>query len=388
MNRRDFMKLGGLAAVLMCGPQHLWAGQEAARRRVLVLVELKGGNDGLNTVIPFADPTYYKLRPGIGISADRVLRLSDAIGLHPSLDPLMSAWKARDLAIVQGVGYPMPNRSHFRSIEIWDTASKSDEYLDQGWIARAWEGRVPDGLIAEALVLGDGDDGPTHGPHMRTISMRGVQQLSKGAKRLLKNREADPASAKNPALAHLLKTQLDVLKASEGLQAVFKDAKKPQASFPATPLGRELELAAQLILADVPVLVLKVSHTGFDTHAGQLDRHANLLGQLGGALSAFREAMVKAGRWQDVLVMTYSEFGRRAAQNGSGGTDHGTAAPQLMMGGAVTGGLYGKYPSLTDLQGGDLKHTVDFRELYATVTQRFWSLGASGAHKPLDLLRG
>lgn len=388
MDRRDFLKAAGLGAVLLCGPQALWAEQSSARRRVLVLVELKGGNDGLNTVIPFADPAYQRLRPGIGIAADKTLKLSEQIGLHPALEPLMASWKARDMAIVQGVGYPTPNRSHFRSIEIWDTASRSNEYLDEGWIAQAWEGKLPKGLMAEALVLGDGDNGPTRGPDMRTISMQGIQQLQRGAKRLLKDRQTDPASAKNPALAHLLKTQLDVLQASEGLQASMKDAPALGVPFPATPIGKELELAAQLVAANVPVLVLKVSHGSFDTHAGQLNRHNTLLTQLSGALAAFRAAMVKLGRWDDVMVMTYSEFGRRAAQNGSGGTDHGTAAPQFVMGGKVTGGLHGAAPSLTDLQGGDLKHTVDFRELYATVTQRFWSLGAGGEHKPLNIIRG
>jgi uncharacterized protein (DUF1501 family) len=388
MNRRDFLKASGLAAVMMSGPQLLWAGQDPARRRVLVMIELKGGNDGLNTVVPFADPAYYKLRPGIGIAADKVLRLSERVGLHPALDPLMASWAAKDMALVQGVGYPAPNRSHFRSIEIWDTASRSDQYLDEGWLAQAWEGKVPRGLIAEALVVGDGDDGPTRGGELRTISMQSVQQLERGAKRLLKDRQSDPAQAKNPALAHLLKTQLDVLSASEGLARSMKGAPELGVAFPTHALGRELEVAARLIAAKVPALVLKVSHGSFDTHAGQLNRHETLLKQLGEGLAAFRAAMVKAGRWDDVLVMTYSEFGRRAAQNGSGGTDHGTAAPQLMMGGKVTGGLYGAQPSLTDLQGGDLKHAVDFRELYATVTQRFWDLGAVGAHKPLPLIKG
>lgn len=376
MDRRHFLAMAGAAAPTMLLAPWLMGEQpelEAATkpRRALVLVELKGGNDGLNTVIPFADPAYARLRPRLAISGDKALKLNAQVGLHPSLDGLMASWAARELAIVQGVGYPAPNRSHFRSIEIWETATDSSTYSDEGWLATILKAHRPAALVADGLCIGDGDSGPLRGdPH--TLAVQNPEELVRATQRLIKPTKAQSA---NPALSHILQTQNELLQATASISKRLSAAAPLRGTFPRSKLGRQLEIAARLIASDMPVLVYKVSHGSFDTHAGQLGRHANLLKQLDDALTAFRDALKGAGKWDDVLVMTYSEFGRRAAQNGSMGTDHGTAAPQFLLGGKVKGGLYGHHPSLTDLAGGDLRHHVDFRQLYATISQRWWGMG-------------
>jgi uncharacterized protein (DUF1501 family) len=384
MNRRDFFKIGGLSGLwLTLGqPADLFAAQNL--RRILVLIELKGGNDGMNTVIPFADPEYVKLRPKIHIPQDQVLRLSEQVGLHPSMTPLMKSWQAKDLAILQGVGYPKPNRSHFRSIEIWETGSASDEHLYDGWLARSWRGRAPAELLADAVILG-GDDGPARGERFRAISTNNVQQLTRRTKQLATPQA--PPKQTNAALDHVLRVHAETLAAAQGLAQIMQRKPELGVSFPSSPLGRELQLAAELIVADAPLLVLKAAIGGFDTHSQQLGRHAKLLEMLSEAMAALREALIKAGKWEQVVVMTYSEFGRRAAQNGSQGSDHGTSAPHLVMGGRVMGGLYGRYPSLTELEGGDLKHHLDFRAVYRTL-EAWWSLPTSfPEHQALALFR-
>ncbi len=382
-NRRDFLKVGGAGALVALAPISTSLAAPSARR-VAVLVELKGGNDGLNTVVPFSDPAYAKLRPRLALSRDEVLKLDERVGLHPSLSPLMDSWSARELAVVQGVGYDDPNRSHFRSIEIWETATDSDKYADEGWLARALDAHSK-GLATPGVSLGDDDVGPLRGDP-RALTLRDPQRFLNATKRLMRPTDA---RSTNSSLTHVLATQRALLDASNSIEQTLDKIPKLEVAFPKTNIGRQLETAARLISGGVPLMAVKVTHGGFDTHANQLGRHAALLGQLADALAAFRLAMIDASRWPDTLVMTYSEFGRRAAQNGSMGTDHGTAAPHLLMGGRVRGGLHGKAPSLTDLAGGDLKHHVDFRDVYANVTRSFWGISKDGLGKRarLDLVK-
>jgi uncharacterized protein (DUF1501 family) len=339
--------------------------------RILLLVELKGGNDGLNTVIPYADPRYRQLRPGIGVARERTIQLDERVGLHEKLAPLMDSWKANDLAIVQGVGYANPNRSHFRSIEIWDTASSASQTLSEGWVARAFDGtRLPTGAGVDSIVI-DTNSLPMMGPELRTIVMQDAESFMRQAQ-VMKDKPMSDGG--NPALRHLLAVRQEVNAAAAGLSAKLREAQAPAHEYPNGPIfGRQLDLASRVITGGVPVVAVKVALGGFDTHANQLTVHENLLAVLANGLATFRKNMIVAGRWDDVLVMTYSEFGRRAKQNASGGTDHGAAAPHFVMGGKVKGGLHGAYPSLTDLQDGDLHHTVDFRDVYSTVAKGCWN---------------
>ena len=339
--------------------------------RILLLVELKGGNDGLNTVIPYADPHYRQLRPALGIARDKVVQLDERVGLHDKLEPLMESWKAKDFAIVQGVGYPNPNRSHFRSVEIWDTASASSQTLSEGWVARAFEHtRLPAGAGVDSIVI-DTNSLPLMGPDLRTIVMQDAENFLRQAEAMKDRRQA--VDGGNPALRHLLAVRREVNAAAAGLRAKLHAAPPPAQDYAQEgPLGRQLDLATRIITSQVPVIAVKIALGGFDTHANQAPVHDRLLGLLANGLATFRRNMIAAGRWDDVLVLTYSEFGRRAKQNASGGTDHGTAAPHFVMGGKVKGGLHGSYPSLADLQDGDLRHTVDFRDVYSTIARGCW----------------
>ncbi|HEY6981952.1 DUF1501 domain-containing protein [Reyranella sp.] len=378
MDRRHFLLGSSALSVVMA------AGSAAAEqeRRVLVLVEMKGGNDGMNTVIPYADPLYRQFRPGIGVARDRTVQLDERVGLHAKLDPLMEAWKAGDFAIIQGVGYPYPNRSHFRSIEIWDTASASSQTLSEGWLSRAFDGvQLPRGAGVDSIVA-DNNALPMMGPGLRTIVMQDAENFLRQATAMKESNE--PRDDRNPALRHVLEVRHEVNGAAAGLHDKLRDGPRPAYAFGAdNGFGRELDLATRILAARVPVVAIKVALAGFDTHANQVPTQERLLGFLASGLATFRRNMLAASLWNDVVVMTYSEFGRRARQNASGGTDHGTAAPHFVMGGKVKGGLHGAYPSLADLQDGDLKHTVDFRNVYSTVAQGCWGLRRDFGQRPV-----
>jgi uncharacterized protein (DUF1501 family) len=352
--------------------------------RILLLIELKGGNDGLNTLVPYADPLYRELRPGLGVAREKVLQLDEHVGLHEKLEPVMEAWKAGDLAVVQGVGYANPNRSHFRSIEIWDTASSASQTLSEGWVARAFEhARRPHGAGVDSIVI-DTNSLPLMGPDLRTIVMQDAESFLRQAQAV---QDKSPASAEgNPALRHLLAVRREINAAAAALRDKLKAAPAPAQDYGDGALGRQLELATRIIAARLPVVAVKVALGGFDTHANQAPVHERLLGVLAHGLSTFRRNMIAAGRWDEVLVLTYSEFGRRAKQNASGGTDHGAAAAHFAMGGQVKGGLHGVYPSLADLQDGDLRHTVDFRDVYSTVARGCWGQPVSFGQRHVQSL--
>jgi len=382
MKRRDFLLASAAAGVAVFAPRIAFA-QGAGYSQLLVLVELKGGNDALNTVVPYADSAYYGLRPRIAIRRDDVLQLDGRTGLHPSLAPLMPVWQARELAIVQGVGYPSPNLSHFRSIEIWDTASRAEEYLTDGWLARTFAAApVPKRFAADGVVVGAAELGPLAGGGARAVALANTEQFLRQA------RLAQPAEARgNRALVHLLKVEADVVQAAAGLNG-NREFRTP---FPQGPFGNAVKTAAQVVASEAGVAAVRISLNGFDTHQNQPGTHANLLRQLAEGLVALRAALQELGRWDSTLVVTYAEFGRRPQENGSNGTDHGTAAAHFALGGRVKGGLYGEAPRLDRLEGGNLVHAVDFRSLYATVLERWWGVPAAGPlggrFPSLDVLR-
>jgi len=386
MKRRSFLSMSAAASATLWLPRAVRA-QPAAYSaselpalrpgygNLLILVELKGGNDGLNTVIPFADPAYYRLRKKIGIKREQVIQLDGRTALHPSLEPLMPLWHGRQLAIIQGVGYAQPNLSHFRSVEIWDTASHADEYLRDGWLTRAFRSApLPAGFAADGVVIGSVEMGP----------------LANGARtRPLLTPIQGPGTAK----------------------AMTYDGTRPKpmprapqltTGFPCCAFGTSIETAMRMLQADdMPraaagkrggVAAIRLTLNGFDTHRNQPYRHRTLLKQLAEGLTAMRSALIELGRWNDTLVMTYSEFGRHPRENDSNGTDHGTSAPHFMMGGRVLGGLHGAPPELGRLDGhGNLPVAVDFRRLYATVLAKWWGLDAAAILRqqfaPLPLLR-
>ena len=378
-----FVLLAALSAASAAADAPWWT-------RTLVLIQVQGGDDGLNAVVPYEDPAYAAARPTLAIPRDQVLPLGKGLGLAPGLRALLPAWQAGDLAIVLGLGYPDPNRSHFRSIDIWNTASSSDRVLATGWIARAFApDRPPRSLAADAIVIGNDDLGPLAGLGMRTIVINDPRQFARAA-----DAPATPVSTAAPSAAarHLAEVEGDTLHAARMIRETLGRTPSFATEFPATELGRHMQAAAALLAGGLQVPVIKLTLGGFDTHTDERARQPRLLEELAGALAAFRDAMKEQGLWDRVLVVTYSEFGRRVEENGSGGTDHGTAAPQFVLGGAVSGGLVGRQPSLADLDGGDLRFTTDFRSLYATIASEWWGLGTGflqgGPFPLLPLFRG
>ena len=386
MDRRQFLKIVGAGAAA-AGAQPVLnyaAASGGEYRNLLILIELKGANDGLNSVIPFDDPLYLRLRPKLAIPRVQIVQLASGTGLHPQLAKLKSIWDGNELAIVQGIGYPGPNLSHFRSIEIWDTASKSDEYLNDGWLARTFVAKpTPREFAADGVVVGSNDMGPLAGLGTRTIALTNTEVFLRQA------RLAQPSGDKrNAALKHILTVERDIVQAAGKLNTgyIFK------AEFPGSRFGNAVKTAAQLVASNAGIAVVRLSLNGFDTHANQLATQANLLRDLGDGLEALKSALLELNRWNSTLVMTYAEFGRRPQENQSGGTDHGTANVHFVAGGRVKGGLYGQAPQLDRLDGaGNLPFAIDFRSLYATALERWWGVDSKpvlGQKFPLlDLLR-
>ncbi len=393
MNRRKFLQTMGVAGGSLAGSVNglSWAAPATTAatgatpyRNLLILIELKGANDGLNTVIPYADAAYASLRPKLAIARDQVLQLSEREGLHPSLQPLMALWDKKELAVVQGIGYPNPNLSHFRSIEIWDTASKSEEYLDAGWLARTFAATpAPRTFAADGVVVGSSDMGPLSGPGVRTIALADTAQFLRNAKLAQAN-----SDNRNAALKHILVVEQEIIHAASKLNANFAF----KTEFPRTAFGNQVRTAAQLVASKAGIATIRLTLGGFDTHANQLGTHANLLKELAEGMATLKSALSELNRWDSTLVMTYAEFGRRPKENQSAGTDHGTANVQFVTGGKVAGGLYGEAPQLTRLDGnGNLPFAVDFRSMYATVIDKWWGGDSvkvlGGKFGALDLLK-
>jgi len=387
---QTFLALQAQAA----GPLQATTGKDG---RILVVVQLAGGNDGLNTVIPFKDDAYFKARPSLAIPANKALPISDLAGFHPNMPNFEALAKEGLLGVVQGVGYPNPNRSHFRSTEIWATASDADRNAAHGWLGRyfdaacsgsdasagiALEGETPQafrGANPHAICFND--------PRKFRFDARGAadpEALAAMVEELSGSHE-DPASVESGATIGMIsggrsaepegdvfdflrRTSLDAQLTSD---EVGKLAAKASASgdYPNSRLANDLRFVARMIEGGMPTRVYYVSIGGFDTHANQSGAHDRLLSDLDGAISAFLRDMKQQGNLDRVVLMTFSEFGRRVAENGSGGTDHGAAAPLFLAGGAVKPGLHGTQPSLTDLHRGDLVHAVDFRSVYASVIE-------------------
>jgi uncharacterized protein (DUF1501 family) len=401
--RRDFLKASSLIGLGASVPTFLArtalaapnSDKPGAKDTILVVVQLTGGNDGLNTVIPFADDEYAKLRPTLKIGKDRVKKVNDGIGLHPQLEGMAKLLESSALGIVQGVGYPNPSQSHFRSMDIWQAASTA-ETLTEGWVGKALKSmncpsfHVAGGNESAPLAL---NGSPARVPSITSLEdfQLKMTAASGGDKAEQKSiiEGAAKSNTKQPGLLDFVqRTATNTYASSDRLQEIGKNY-QAKANYPQTPLAGRMKLVAQLINADLGARVFYVSLDNFDTHANQANTHAQLLAQLSGAVSAFYEDLAARGHKDRLLVMTFSEFGRRAKENGSKGTDHGSGAPMFLVGGKVKPGLTGAHPSLTELEAGNLKHSIDFRQVYATILDQWLGVGSKdvvgGEFKALDL---
>ncbi len=398
VQRRDFLKRGvGLVAASMVVPAFLAetarvleigtpvaSAQGTTRDKILVVILLAGGNDGINTVIPYGDPLYYQARPALAIPRDQVLRLDDAVGLSPHLPRLKARYDAGQVAVVQGVGYPNPNRSHFRAMDIWQTAVP--ERIEQtGWLGRYLQAcacgtqNQLEGISLGATVQKSFWTELTLVPAISNLAAfkygnaRATAEASQYEVEAL--RRALSQARGRPEEEFLRQATQTALADADTMERVAQGYQTTIA-YPQSPLSQSLKTIAQIIAGDVGTRVYFATLGGFDTHANQLPQQQRLLGELDGAVDAFMQDLEKLGRQDDVLVMTFSEFGRRVSENASNGTDHGTAEPLFMIGGGVQGGLHGAYPSLADLDRGDLKYTTDFRSVYSSVLQGWMGVSA------------
>jgi uncharacterized protein (DUF1501 family) len=368
---------------------------------ILVVLQMAGGNDGLNMVVPFADDAYYRARPRLGLPADGILKIDNYAGLNGKLIALKGLFDEGHLAIVQGVGYPNPNRSHFRSTEIWQTASDADRNVSEGWLGRYFDnccnGAPPTvGVsIGEEMPQAFAAKTPTGVAFSRPEQFRWrsseplqgrmsaeeffFRQLNGSGGGGEESGANDGASigqitGQNTTdlntLDFLQRTALDAQLSSDKILAIARKYKS-NVPYPAGQLAAGLNIIARMIAGGLPTRVYYASQGGFDTHAGQVNTHERLMGEFNDGLGAFVADLKEQGNFERVLLMTFSEFGRRVAENANGGTDHGAAAPMFVLGGAVKPGLFGKYPSLTDLDHGDLKFSTDFRSVYGTVLDQW-----------------
>jgi uncharacterized protein (DUF1501 family) len=385
-SRRDFLKHASLVALAPVVPSFLAHTARAAvpdkDGRILVVIQLEGGNDGINTVVPFADEGYAQCRKALRLRKEQLIKVNDSVGLHPEMKDAGQLLESNRLAIVQAVGYPNPNRSHFESMAIWHTARfDPEERRGLGWIGRGLDGGpAPRGGVPAAVFVGGGQ---------MPVALRSRRSVASGLTRpedFVLARDVQPARAglggepKDDLLAFVRRSAVDGYATAERMAEVVRDGDST-GRYPASKLGQQLGLMARLIKGSIGTRVYYARQPGYDTHATQLGPHAVLLRDLSGALKAFLDDLAAAKVADRVTVLVFSEFGRTVKENSSQGTDHGTAGPVFLAGPSVKAGLVGAMPKLLDPdpKHGDLRVGLDFRRVYATVLESWLGLPAKAA---------
>jgi uncharacterized protein (DUF1501 family) len=381
IKRKEFLRIGTLATASMLLPKFLKAFETGnlvpPGNKVLVILQLSGGNDGLNTVIPVRNDIYYKARPRLGIDKSKALLITDDAGLHPALSGFRELYDEGHLGILNDVGYPNPDRSHFRSMDIWHTASQSQEYLSTGWVGRYLDAQCKGcDKPTQAIELDDVLSLAMKGEHIKGIAMKDPRRLygtanEKFFRDVLKNTDGNTG---DDNLGYLYKTMAETISSAD---YIFTQSRvhPTHATYPDSGLGNSLKTIASLIFSDINTKVYYVSLGSFDTHINQEFQQRRLFTEINDAVTAFVKDLKANNRFNDVLLFTFSEFGRRVSQNASGGTDHGTANNMFFIsGGLKQKGLINSLPDLRELEDGDLKHRIDFKNVYATVLNKW--LGA------------
>jgi uncharacterized protein (DUF1501 family) len=378
IKRREFLQVGSLATATFMLPKFLKAFETPGRvppgNKVLVILQLSGGNDGLNTVIPVTNDIYYRVRPRLGIEKGKSLLISDEVALHPALTAFKDFFNDGSLGILNGVGYPNPDRSHFRSMDIWQTASKSNDFISTGWLGRYLDAQCAGcDIPTQALEIDDILSLALKGERIKGIALKDPNRLyNTSHQKYFKDLASTHKQGTQEMPAdYLYKVMSETLSSAE---YIYQQSKlHPSSSqYPKTGLGKDLQTIASLILSDINTKVYYVSLGSFDTHVNQQMQQERLFTEMNDAVRVFVSDLKMNNRFQDVLLMTFSEFGRRVSQNASGGTDHGTANNMfLISGGLKQKGLINAMPDLNDLNDGDLKYSIDFKEVYATVLNKW-----------------
>jgi uncharacterized protein (DUF1501 family) len=368
MNRRNFLSLTGtFTGGLLILPEFLHAFGAQTNlvigEQCLVFIQLNGGNDGLNTYIPFDNPLYYQLRPKIALSKNEVVGANNGMAFHPALNHFAQMQQNSDLTVIQNVGYPEPNRSHFRSQEIWQTATGSNQYINEGWLGRYLDLQCKEHQPTAGINLDSIDNLALKGVEPNAITVKDPNRF-----KMKSDKEESVKLSNNPQLDFVRKIANSVTEGAEDIQNALGKSTS-DISYPKSGLAKNLEWIARLIKGNLNSKVYYTSLGGFDTHDNQLDIHNRKLGELNDAVFSFYTDLKKAQLLQNVTIVVFSEFGRRVKDNGNG-TDHGTAAPMFIIGGNNKGKVIGNNPNLSDLDNGDLKYEIDFRSVYATLLQQ------------------
>lgn len=385
ISRRKFLQLTG-AATIGAGAamlsiediaQAAITRPLAAGTPIVVMVTLYGGNDGLNTVIPYSDPLYYSMRPEISYKQEQVLQLSDGLGLNPSMTGMKSLWDQKKLAIIRGVGYPYPDHSHFSSMAIWQTASPI-RHISSGWLGRWLDTQSADPMLAISL----GSVPPPLFAGVKNVGSAlplGGLVIPAGKLGMRCQTLGKPSANDSKLIAAAAKSISNLFSVSDNVTSVLKNPAPAAPDLPVvnggnaggdSSLQQQLDLVAKLIAAGAPTRAWSVSLGGFDTHANEANAQSALLGSVSQSVTRFLSSLKASGRASDVTLVIYSEFGRRVKANASQGTDHGTSGPVFVIGDRINGGMYGDQPSLSKLIDGDLAVTTDFRDIYASVLER------------------
>ena len=378
IKRRSFLQVGSLATASLMLPKFLKAFEQPLAvppgNKVLVVLQLSGGNDGLNTVIPIRNDIYYKVRPRLGIAKDKALLLTDETGLHPSLTTFKELYDDGSLGIMNGVGYPNPDRSHFRSMDIWHSASNSNEYVYTGWLGRYLDAQCAGcDKPTQALEIDDVLSMALKGEQMKGLAMKDPKRLYNTAnEKFFKDIAANHKDeAGEQPVDYLYKTMAETISSADYIYQQSK-LRPSKTQYPTTELGKSFQTISSLIQSDINTKVYYVSLGSFDTHVAQEFQQKRLFTEMNDAIKAFVKDLKENNRFDDVLITTFSEFGRRVSQNASGGTDHGTANNMFMIGGGLKQkGVLNAMPDLNKLQDGDLKHSVDFKDVYATILKNW-----------------
>ncbi len=385
-SRRNFIKKSAFATVGgMMIPNFLKAfelqnlGKTQENEKILVIIQLSGGNDGLNTVVPYRNDIYYKSRPSIAIPSEKVLKLNDEVGLNPAMESLRNLYDNGLVSVINNVGYPNPDRSHFRSMDIWQTASESTEYLSTGWIGRYLDANCTGNCVPyRALEIDDTLSLSMKGEKVKALAVQDTEKLYKQISgdfmsKIAKNKSVD----EHDNVAYLYKTLAETASSAEFLHTKRSAAQrgaahtkiyKSESEYPQGELGQRLKTISELIVSGMPTNIYYVSISGFDTHFNQVNQQERLLKNYADTVNVFVNDLKKNNKLKDVAIMTFSEFGRRVKQNASGGTDHGTANNIFLIGENLKRPkVLNEAPNLTDLDEGDLKFSVDFRQIYSSL---------------------
>ena len=368
MNRRNFLALTGTftgGSLLLPDFLYSFGSQNnlVLGEQCVVFVQLNGGNDGLNTFIPFEDALYYDLRPKISLSKTEILNSAKGMAFHPALKGFASMQQSGHLSVIQNVGYPNPVRSHFRSQEIWQTAPTNQEYLSDGWLGRYLDLQCKEHQPTAGINLDSIDNLALKGEEPNSITVKDPNQFRTKSKA-----ENEGQLSNNPQLDFVRKIANSVVEGSDEIQKALAKSTASDVVYPKTGLAKNLEWISKLIKGNLNTKVYYTSLGGFDTHDNQLAIHKNKLTELNDAVYSFYEDLKKSQQLKNVTIVVFSEFGRRVKDNGRG-TDHGTAAPMFVIGGNNRGKIIGRNPNLSDLDNGDLKHEIDFRSVYASILQ-------------------